>query len=294
MKNCLRKNENAEKDGDFSMNEREKDIKKWLCQLFDQTYLNAEAYKNFFVRVLPKQRKRTLGNYLEVERVLEVSNLLREPVEVMLTLIRLLAAHIVVVNREQFQEEEAKEKIVKELLGELLKQGKISQKEQTIMLGTGFLEEETALYGELESWATDAKETIYCTVVENGFPIKMELHKLGYQWLKSRQAWVKSYETQEAAEVAKGQLWALSSEIEVSVETPITCLFHFDYYLSVKPAERYNETIVAFGYIYENYGFKKKFVKQVPVKDFSGERERLARLEIPFELVVPKERQVIY
>lgn len=138
MKNCLRKNENAEKDGDFSMNEREKDIKKWLCQLLDQTYLNAEAYKNFFVRVLPKQRKRTLGNYLEVERVLEVSNLLREPVEVMLTLIRLLAAHIVVVNREQFQEEEAKEKIVKELLGELLKQGKISQKEQTIMLGTGF------------------------------------------------------------------------------------------------------------------------------------------------------------
>lgn len=85
-----------------------------------------------FVRVLPKQRKRTLGNYLEVERVLEVSNLLREPVEVMLTLIRLLAAHIVVVNREQFQEEEAKEKIVKELLGNCLSKGKLVKKNKQL------------------------------------------------------------------------------------------------------------------------------------------------------------------
>ncbi|EMJ6878348.1 hypothetical protein RD719_002861, partial [Enterococcus faecalis] len=101
------------------MNVREQDIKKWLCQLLDQTYLNAEAYKHFYIRILPKERKRTIGNYLEVERVIEVSNLLREPAEILLTLLRLLATHVIVVTREQFEEEEAKEKIVKELLTEL-------------------------------------------------------------------------------------------------------------------------------------------------------------------------------
>ncbi|WP_195478856.1 hypothetical protein [Enterococcus faecalis] len=275
------------------MNVREQDIKKWLCQLLDQTYLNAEAYKHFYIRILPKERKRTIGNYLEVERVIEVSNLLREPAEILLTLLRLLATHVVVVTREQFEEEEAKEKIVKELLTELIKQGKVSPKEQEIMVDTGFLEEEIALYGDLDSWVEELQGTLYCTVVENGFSIKAALRKRGYQWLKSRQAWVKSHKTQEGAETEKALLWTLSSEIEVSVETPITCLFYFDYYIAVKPVERYNETIDSFGYIYENYEFKKKYIKKVAVRYFPRERERLAQLEIPFELVVPKERQII-
>lgn len=282
----------TERKAVISMNVREQDIKKWLCQLLDQTYLNAEAYKHFFIRILPKERKRTIGNYLEVERVLEVSNLLREPAEVLLTLLELLAMHMVVVNREQF-EEETKEKIVKELLTELIKQGKVSSKEQEIMADTGLLEEEIALYDGLESWVEEPKETMYCTVVENGFSIKVELHNRGYHWVKSRQLWVKSHKTQEEAEIEKAQLWAISSEIEVSVETPISCLFYFDYFIAVSPSDKYNETLNSFGYIYENFEFKNKYIKQVPVKYFARERERLAQLEIPFELVVPKERQII-
>ena len=43
------------------MNKKELAIKKWLLHLLDQVYLDANAYKNFFIRILPKERKRVTG-----------------------------------------------------------------------------------------------------------------------------------------------------------------------------------------------------------------------------------------
>lgn len=275
------------------MNEKELAIKKWLCNLLDNVYLDAEAYKNFFIRIVPKERKRLVGNYFSVERAIEVSNLLRPPEEIALTTIKLLAKHIVVVNKELFAEQEVEETVCKELLTELMKQGTLHEVELTRMIDTGGLDEVVSLYDDPLTWIEDKPKAFTCLVVQNSYSLKGELRKSGYKWLVARQAWVKSYEEKPEIEKEKNRLWALSSEIDIRIESPIQCLFFFDYYLAVKPTSIQSEELETMGFLYGNYGFKKKFVKRVPVNNFSKERERLAKLEIPFELVVPKERQII-
>lgn len=280
--------------GEEEMNEKELAIKKWLLHLLDQVYLDADAYKNFFIRILPKERKRVTGTYHSVERVIEVSNLLRPPEVIALSVIKLLAQHIVVVNQELFDTEESEVSICKELLTELINQGKISKKELGTMVDTGMLEDEMAVYGEIFTWSEKETEYLLCVVVRNSFSLKGELRKRGYKWLAARKAWIKTYSSLETAEKEKSSLWTLSSEIDIGFETPIQCLFHFDYFLAIKQPEVNGDQMEMLGYVYENYGITKKFVKRVPTCLFSNERERLAKLEIPFELVVPKERQVVY
>lgn len=276
------------------MNEKEIAIKKWLCNLLDKLYLDANAYKNFFIRILPKERKRTVGNYFPVERVIEISNLLRDPEIIALTTIKLLAKHIVVVNKELFEQEEVEETICKELLSELLKEGALHQIELEGIVTTGNLENEISMHGDVSIWVENMPKEVFCILVQNSYSIKGELRKSGYKWLSSRQAWAKSYQENTEIKKEKNRLWALSSEVDIRIETPIQCLFSFDYFLAVKSDKNQSEELESIGFLYENYDFKKKYVKRVPVKNFSKERERLAKLEIPFELVVPKERQVIY
>ncbi|MGM0291470.1 MULTISPECIES: hypothetical protein [unclassified Enterococcus] len=276
------------------MNEKEIAIKKWLCNLLDKLYLDANAYKSFFIRILPKERKRTVGNYFPVERVIEISNLLRDPEIIALTTIKLLAKHIVVVNKELFEQEEVEETICKELLSELLKEGALHQIELEGIVTTGNLENEISMHGDVSIWVENMPKEVFCILVQNSYSIKGELRKSGYKWLSSRQAWAKSYQENTEIKKEKNRLWALSSEVDIRIETPIQCLFSFDYFLAVKSDKNQSEELESIGFLYENYDFKKKYVKRVPVKNFSKERERLAKLEIPFELVVPKERQVIY
>lgn len=276
------------------MNEKELAIKKWLCNLLDRVYLDADAYKNFFIRVLPKERKRVVGNYFSVERVIEVSNLLRSPEEIALTTLKLLAKHVVVVNKELFGQEEVEETICKEMLSELLKEGTLHLTELEGIVPTGKLEKEISMYDDVSTWVENMPKEVFCILVQNSYSIKGELRKSGYKWLSARQAWAKSYQENTEIEKEKNRLWALSSEVDIRIETPIQCLFSFDYFLAVKSDENQSEQLESIGFLYGNYGFKKKYVKRVPVKNFSKERERLAKLEIPFELVVPKERQVIY
>lgn len=274
------------------MNEKELAIKKWLCNLLDQVFLNAEAYKNFFVRILPKERKRLVGNYFPVERVIEVSNLLRPPEEIALTTIKLLANHIVVVSKEQFEQEELEEAICKDLLSELIRQGTLHENEIETMINTGKLSKEFTLYDDPLTWVENKSEEIQCILVLNSYSLKGELRKSGYKWLTARNAWVKSFQEVAEIEKEKNRLWALSSEVDIRIETPIECLFFFDYFLAVTPSDTTSEQLETLGFLYGNYGFSKKYVKRVPVVNFSNERERLVKLEIPFELVVPKERQV--
>lgn len=269
------------------MNNEEYLLKQLFVELLEDCFSPSEIYQQFLIKVIPKELKNRLGRYKEFERIIEVNNLTRTPAELFFTCLHGLAIHINTVDKEYFSESSGMAIVLNQLVTAACHKNlfcleEIQELEEKEKLS--FITEHCGLISEK---IQEEKLNQVNSIVEiaNGFKIKGQLYKDGYEWNKGTKKWFRLFPTIEDAENEKHRVWELSDEATVKVTSRLDSLFAFHYYVSITPKANATEFLQENGYVYEAYGLKKQYIKKVPARLFFKERALLLSIEVPFKLV---------
>lgn len=279
------------------MSQDEAQIKKALDFILEETYSGFERYTEYFIRILPKERKTKDGDYRPKEFTISIFNLSRKYQSIMLTCLYELTKHIEYVETGEILYEDFFYQNLQDLLLTALSYQYLVPEDIENDTEATIYEDLQFYVGEIDTWEYEIKElpnslifSVYTDKKHQGF-----LKNLDYKWHSLARRWQKVIPSRELAKIEyKNLLQKIPKEdIETRYINDLSFLAY--YYMGILNGYEYRKALLDLGYVWEGYGVDKMWVKRFEARNYRKELKKLTRLPgIEYKLVTPdleKERR---
>lgn len=270
------------------MSKEETLLKQQLAVILKNTFDNYQEYDNFKLKIFAKELKSKHGEYFQNDRRIEIFNLSRSPGANMLTAIHELAHHVEAMDIGETAHKQTFYDRFYQMICTALKLGYIDEEDiQEDRKDSKDFENVEKFFGL--QFLKDYKDDKICNavIVKKAYAFRKLLHRRDFSFLGESQSWGRIFETEEQAKNEMNILLSLDQSMEIELVPPTHLMFNQNYYISVEGAYEFKDKLRKSNFIWEGYGFKKRWVKKVPSSEYKETMDYLKTLRLVGKKVVP-------
>ncbi|EMF0114773.1 hypothetical protein OUS11_001325 [Enterococcus hirae] len=240
-----------------------------LKKVVQETYPDVKEYKQFHVRIVPKELKSKHGKYIQNDRQIEIYNLSRSPGANFLTALHEVAHHIEAMDLGDTAHKDTFYSRFYPLVCTALRMGYINQDD--LLLDS----KDSADYDKLckyygTSFANEYTKSKCKNVVQvrQAYDSRKLLKRRDFSYYSKKQLWIRKFETEEQAVNEFQILESLEQGLEIQIVNILDLIFVETYYIAVPGAYQYREVLKEKGFIWNGYGHKNVWIKRIASQEY--------------------------